>query len=236
MILNQKLSKLEDKDLLDFYYQELFNQIFHTNKLGRLMTVPHRILEKWDPSTGKVMEIGATDGQHLEFVNFDLIESYTAVDIRFSNTLDMKAKSNSKVSYLIQNAERNLPFPEGYFDKLLTTYVLHHLANLPNSLSYWRSLVKPGGVLNYFVPLDNTPVYKLGRELTSVRSAKRIGVSRDNFHRILKLVHRNTVSEIMKNIFEIHKNDYVVLHLWPHRFFKDRMNVFLLISIKLRYE
>jgi SAM-dependent methyltransferase len=226
-----KLESLKDEDLLNEYYSNYYEKIFSKGKYLGIESVPHILLERWTPSYGRTLEIGPTNGQHLEFLDMTQIEEYVMVDIRENFELKNKVSRSKKLKYKILNAESEEIVFLKEFDKVLTTCLLHHLKNVEKTLTLWRKLLKRNGVANFYIPLDSSLLYKVGRELTSVRAARKAGIQRKTYMRILKLDHPNSVDEILSALKNVYSKDRVRFHYWPTRLPIKSLNIYLLVEI-----
>jgi len=130
-------------------------------KLGRKYTNHFiklfRIYEKRNLKGLKILDVGCFNGSFLEpLVNDN--ECY-GVDIS-EEGLDIAKKKGIKV-FKVDLEKGSLPFPNNFFDIVVSTHTLEHIFNTDHVLrEIWRVL-KPKGVFYVVVPNTNTIIGNL---------------------------------------------------------------------------
>ena len=73
------------------------------------------------------LEVGAGIGEHLNYEKLTDIQktNYVALDIR-QNMISALQQSHSEVQALCGDCQRQLPFDDGHFDRVLAIHVLEH--------------------------------------------------------------------------------------------------------------
>ncbi len=144
----------------------------------------HALVERaFDEGTrfGRVVEVGAGDGQHLHFVRHGFDE-YHLTDQSGAMLERARARHaealRSKVRIREQDATR-LSFNDASFDRLIATHVLEHLYRPYEMPREWDRVVRPGGVLAVVLPCDPGLLWRLGRTLGPRRNAERAAVEYD---------------------------------------------------------
>lgn len=186
------------------YEGDNYNEFLYSGLQGRMMAYLHRHLEKpfrsedFFPLT---VEIGAGEGQHLPYVRHTF-ERYVMTDIRPLKTSTALPKG---VEFRAADAHV-LPFEPGSIDRLISTCVLHHLAEPERALQSWRASVKKGGHISILLATDPGILLRVGRNLTTRRAAHRLGIDYD-----LELAreHRNHAGALMVLIDRVFSSDRV---------------------------
>jgi phosphatidylethanolamine/phosphatidyl-N-methylethanolamine N-methyltransferase len=210
--------------LLDRYYAQSYAQVNHTGLGGKVQDLFHRRLEQpfdEQASFASVIELGATSGEHLRFVRHRF-ERYTLVDIRDSEEARSAAKQHSEltgadVSFVVADATDLAAFADDSVDRLVSMCLLHHLDDPLTALKNWRRVVRPGGTLSIFLPCDPGVLWRLGRALTTFRSARRLGYSRREIRYISACDHRNHVASLSWMLDAVFDGDDVVGRGYPLR-------------------
>lgn len=185
--------------------------------------VLHGLIEFGVKSTHgiKILEIGGNKGEHVYFVKPGW-NSYLLTDI---NSIDASTENILKsvnVMFEIADAEK-LEYADGTFDRVIVTCVMHHLANPEKAFREIRRVLKPGGKADILLPNDPGLVYRLLRNLTTVRKAKKVGL-RAEVEIVHAREHRNhylALEVLLKNVF---KNDSVTSLSFPFVFKNYHLN------------
>lgn len=180
----------------------------------------HRSLEKPFGSGifDNVMELGATNAQHLDFVRHDF-RRYVMLDINDSQAARDAATAASTVhrpvEFVVGDAQTLTDVADESIDRLISMCLLHHLPDPDAALRRWRSVVKPGGVISVFVPCDPGALWRSGRRLTTFRAAKKLGMSDCAVRYLNARDHRNHFASIHALVNGVFGDDEVVEHRFP---------------------
>ncbi|GAP21423.1 class I SAM-dependent methyltransferase [Leptolinea tardivitalis] len=112
--------------------------------MNRAMSTPiYANLRKEVLSTasGNILEIGFGSGLNLPYYPAD-VHAITAVDV--SRTEPAARRSDLAVDFHQTPAE-SLPFPDGTFDTVVSTFTLCSVSDVQRSLAEIRRVLKPGG-------------------------------------------------------------------------------------------
>ena len=117
----------------------------------------------------RILDIGAGSGRHtvyLASLGFQLVAldvSDTALEI-LGGIADEKKLGNVT---LVRHEMRHLPFPDGYFDGLVCTNVMHHglSSDVRRSFEEARRVVRKGGAALFVVVSDKDARLGTGRRL-----------------------------------------------------------------------
>lgn len=177
----------EDKAWIE--YKEKFSEVYDDSNYSSplqsfVMRASHKLVEKaYDKKMhfSQVLEVGAGTGAHFPFVRHSY-DKYTISD-HDSKTLDVAIKkitatNNSKVNFEMQVGDK-LDYPDGTFDRLISTHVLEHIYQPHLVIKEWRRVLKDGGVISILIPTDPGVAWRLGRHLGPRRAAIKRGIAYD---------------------------------------------------------
>ena len=117
------------------------------------------------------LEIGAGLGEHLhhEHLTSHQKKNYVALEIR-QNMADKIKASFPEVQTIVADCQKELPFAEGYFDRILAIHVLEHLPDLPAAVKEMHRLCnKECGSLSMVIPCEGGLAYSMARRISAQR-------------------------------------------------------------------
>ncbi|MBU1229139.1 MAG: class I SAM-dependent methyltransferase [Proteobacteria bacterium] len=189
-----------DVDDLEFSkWQDNFHALYETvlykgnSLLCRIQNDGHRLLERPYNSSAhfdNVLEVGCGSGIHMEYIR----HGYNEYHFSDSNAgiLDVareKYQNVGKSHYFHLQDTRAMDFPDNYFDRVISVYMLEHISDPHKALLEWIRVIKPGGVLSIIIPTEGGIAWNLGRYLTTRRTYRRMGIDYDY---IIAREHVNT--------------------------------------------
>ncbi|KAG5745013.1 hypothetical protein H9Q70_012287 [Fusarium xylarioides] len=145
------LEHLRSSGLLDQYYADGFGMFQSCRWLGQVVkqiTDRHPHID--------IVEIGAGTGSATKHILNSIGESfnrYTYTDVSssfFGNAGNLFSQWKDHMDFKVLDAEKSPAqqgFPEGSFDLLIASFVLHATSRLENTMHNLRRLVKPGGLI-----------------------------------------------------------------------------------------
>ena len=142
------------------YYLNNYKEINISGDISNVVTrLMHRFLENDRDSLlfEKVLEVGALNGEHTHFVNHKFSQYYVT-DIRSPSQSTIDDLNKRGYIFRLANVE-NLPFEDAYFDRVISTCLLHHLENPEQGISEILRVVKSGGTVDILVPNDPSFIY-----------------------------------------------------------------------------
>lgn len=221
---------MKDENKPDWYTSN-YNRI---NSTAIPHSLPNRVLHKFLESGltskrySKILEIGANNGEHFDFVIHDY-EEYTATDLKVTDVLIGKSRLSNKL-ILAKADAHNLPFEDSSFDRVLSTCVFHHLENPELALKECLRVTKPGGLISILLPNDPGVMYRFARRLTTVREAKKIGM-KEVVEYIHAKEHRNHYLGILCLAKEVFKADSLKINAFPFVFPNYNLNLITRIAV-----
>jgi SAM-dependent methyltransferase len=184
------------------YYENYYEKIVYTGSVGLVSRFIHKMLEsnsRKDIELNRILEVGAGQGQHLDYVKKNFIE-YFETDLEFDflpTRINSEISKDSKLDSLEENsdsldiakviqeevsAENLLKYKDSYFDRVIATCLLVHLQNPEFALQEWRRVVADGGKISIYVPCEPGIMLRFSRHFTTVKKAKKLGKNHLSFH------------------------------------------------------
>lgn len=120
------------------------------------------IIEGIDSKNGdKILDLGCGDGFYLFLLsNLGLNLKLVGSDFDQSGLEAAKRNiKNRKVSFIVGDLMKRLPFASNEFDKIILSEVAEHLPDDLKGLKEVRRVLKPGGTLCISVPNANYPLF-----------------------------------------------------------------------------
>ncbi|MFH1227536.1 MAG: class I SAM-dependent methyltransferase [Planctomycetota bacterium] len=220
---------LESQKIADDW-MKYFHEI-HKDKFSSIIKFSHEYVVKNSPQDFiTTLEIGAGLGEHLNYEKLteNQHNNYVALELR-ENMAEVIKSRFPAVKTCIADCQQHIPYPDGYFDRIIATHVLEHLPNLPASLDEILRLLKKGiGRFFVVIPCEGGLGYFSGRWLTT----KRIFEKRYNlpYEKFIKAEHVSTANEI---ITEIKKVFFIEHSSWyPLRIPSIHLNLCIGLTLK----
>ncbi len=176
------------------------------------------------------LEIGAGLGEHLRYesLNDRQKDGYTALELRRNMVEELRQRFPA-ISAIQGDCQASLPFPDGYFDRILAIHVLEHLPDLPKCVAEMHRLCnKENGVFSVVIPCEGGLLYWLGRRL----SAQRIFESRYKmpYRWFIEQEHLSTGPQVIEEL----KKLFVVQHIQYFPLGAKSYNLNLCIGLTLK--
>ena len=176
-----------------------------------------------------LIEVGSGNGQHFNLSRISTKE-YVEVDIRESEISDvnpLKAESHGR-RFVIDDATRLSKFSEEYFDGLVATCLLAHLAETEEALTNWRRVVKKGGILSIYIPNEPGILLRFARSFTTKRRITKHGYDHEFIH---WKEHRNHFLGMKSAIKHVFQDDSVRFRNFPLPFLTWNFGLYTLIKV-----
>ena len=209
----------------DRFYAGVYRATQDNGLSGWYIKKSHLSLEKLPVSKikGRILEVGGNVGEHIKYVD-NGFSSYTLTDYR-----DTKfSSSDNRVQFKVADVE-NLPFGDKSFDRVISTCLLHHLANPELALSEMRRVVKVGGVISILIPCDPGLLYRLAKRLGARRKWKDHGIRNPEYFHYTQ--HRNHFPALHEYLLENYYADIVKWRTWPIPLRTWNLNLYFVYQI-----
>ena len=192
------------------FYKNYYSKLATEGNGGTYHRYSHKLMEKKFKTTEYfpvTLEIGAGSGEHFEYVNHNF-DIYYQSDIReIEYTFE-----DSRISQLVCDAVQ-VPLPDESCDRVLSTCLLHHLADPMAVLVEIRRLVKSGGVVTILIPSDPGFLFRFLRKISSEKKLKKLGFKYGKLLHALE--HRNHIQSLREQVEFVFTRDEVTLKSWP---------------------
>jgi len=166
---------MHNQDVVSDFYENYYERIFNsTGLVSWSYRLTHRQMEKGmsAPSGASILEVGAGTGEHLSYVDPDF-GRYVMVDL-FGPPANPSWEGDPRITWVTGDISSDLQF-EGYFDRIISMCVFHHLAEPAAAMQNIRRWLKPGGVFTLFLPSDPGMFNRLNRRVFVMPKARRLG-------------------------------------------------------------
>lgn len=216
----------------EYYLSDLYKSVHYSGLMKIFTNNYHSDLEKlWrrDHFFDKVFEIGGGSGEHFPWVDHDFNE-YISLDV-----VQQESGIQDKRHKMILGDARLVPFPDDYFDRAISTCVLHHISDPHDALLELRRITKNGGRIDLYIPHDPGIVYRALRHLTSHK--KQSKVSSNPMMEVKYLwsqEHPNHFPGLRFSLLKIFEADEIREFRRPIPFFSWNFNLYSIFRIKIQ--
>jgi SAM-dependent methyltransferase len=213
----------------EVFYEKFYKSIIFGKGLGPwAVRKSHTKMEKTyaGGKFAKVLELGAGNGQHLDFIKHDYDE-YFVTDLK-PPKLNAKWKSDSRISCDIVDAEA-IPYAADSFDRIVVTCLLHHVADPEKVLEEIFRVLKNKGVATIFLSCDPGMLVRFMRLITTARAA-----ARENFKGYGLMVardHRNHIGSILQMVRYVFRSCKITTKFYPFHIRSWNFNGYVVIQI-----
>jgi ubiquinone/menaquinone biosynthesis C-methylase UbiE len=215
---------------IDEYYRDHYEKVVNTGIVGKFASRYHNLMERdfKNKSFGKILEVGAGKGQHIEYVRCEY-DSYTQTDIR--EIPQDAGHFTRKVVSVQADAQNLLNFDDGQFNRTIATCLLAHLSDPEAALSEWRRVTeKNGGVLTLYVPCEPSLLLRIAQRLSTRRKTRKLGINYESMH---YREHRNHYFFLRAIILDVFTNDKVKVIAFPGRLLPFNFKLYEIYQIQL---
>jgi len=228
-----KISKISAEDMIiDKFYSEVYNKYLNDKCLINIANRPlQTMIEKQSNKKDKnVLEIGGGGADHIKYVTVFPQENYIILDPRetSSHVIRKIKKYSRKVKFIIGKAEK-IPYPNGYFDRVISTCVLAHVDQPLTALLECRRVTKENGTLTFLVTADPGFLNQLIKKKYSYPKLNKLSEYPANL--IYALDHKNGIINLLAIIRYVFRDDNIKIKYWP--FFIPSINFNLAIIVKI---
>jgi ubiquinone/menaquinone biosynthesis C-methylase UbiE len=217
---------------MSYWDPDNFNSLYYTGPLGFIAKSQHYLLEaKYTKRDffACTLELAATNGYHFKFITHGFNE-YLMLDIRRNEQIIKVASENYNVKFVEDDATYLNTISSNSIDRLLTTCLLHHLADPSLALENWIRVLKQGGVLDILMPCEPTTLWKIGRLFFVAIKFQNISQVRAYYAQI-KTEHVQTYKNLL-HLLQINRHIKIISsHNWPFRHLPWYLNIWSVIRI-----
>jgi SAM-dependent methyltransferase len=158
------------------------------------------------------LEIGAGLGAHAKFEDLER-QNYYCLEYREEFCKELRnAFPADRV--VCGDIEQRQPWPDHFFDRIVSIHVLEHLRNLPAALTEIRRLLKVDGTFDVVLPCEGGLAYSLARRVSAERLFRqRFGM---DYGPIIRNEHVSTLDEILEELergFQVRVRSFFPLHI-----------------------
>ena len=183
----------------------LYNTHLYKGLNGFLMRYCHRKLEcfKRKEKYSKVLEIGAGNMPHLDYLKHDYDEYFIAETSTYALEFYKEMKNVKAYSY----DGVTLPFEDNFFDRIIISHCLEHINKPEKFLFEAMNKLRNGGVLSISLPTDPGLLWRSGKIFTKYYTAKRTyKISSNEYDYLLATEHINSIFNLISIIRYNFKN------------------------------
>jgi len=231
--MKKDLKKISRKSIIDKFYSEIYDKYLNDDGLIRIAnrTLERKIEHNSNKQDNYVLEIGGGGGEHLKYVSNFPQKNYIILDPRETSkpTVRKLKKLSSKIKFVSGVAE-DIPFPNCYFDRIVSSCVLAHLDDPLASLLECRRVTKENGTLSFLVTTDPGFLNQLVKKMYSYPKLNKLSEYPANL--IYALDHKNGVINLLSIIRYVFKNDSVKMNYYPFFIPSVNFNLAVIVNIK----
>lgn len=230
--MNKSFNAISRKNILDKYYSEFYDKYLTEASLIRISnrTLERRIEHNSNKLDNYVLEIGGGRGGHIKYVSNFPQKHYVILDPRETSKPVMRKlkKLSSKIKFVSGVAEE-IPFPNGYFDRVISTCALAHLDDPFVSLLECHRVTKENSTLSFLIPTDPGILNQLVKKIYSYPKLNKLSEYPASL--IYALDHRNSVNNLVAIIRYVFRNDDIKMNYYT--FFIPSVNFNLAVIVNI---
>lgn len=214
----------------DEYYDKHYVKILRSGIIGSVTDFGQRQMERKfqkDHYFEKVLELGAGNGQHFNFVKHNF-GTYAETDIRIDSLTEKAIHTGTRTRFQL-DAEKLSEIDDCSYDRVIATCLLMHLSNPEEALNNWRRVARPNGYISIWVACEPGIFLRLSRYLTSNLIARRNGIDHLSY---LYREHKLNYLTCKHAIREVFVEDFIEERYFPFRFLSWNFNFWKIYTIK----
>jgi ubiquinone/menaquinone biosynthesis C-methylase UbiE len=229
-------SKSIKQKILNNYYKNAYQKyLFGKGIQANGIKYFEKSLENYWNNTSKpesILELGGGNGEHIKYVENFPAKNYHLVDLRKPQNRKHLTKLTSTqkkiIKFITANAEE-LPMAANFYDKVLSTCLLHHVDD-PMSVMYEaRRVAKIQGELAFILPTDPGILNQLVKKLVSYRKLKKISSTSPRL--IYALEHRNHINSLIEQAKYVYQKDNLKIFYRPFYVRSWNLNLWVIIKV-----
>jgi len=206
--------------------------------VGTMMELCHRKLEnnehfKQFTKNSKILEIGAGSSPHVKYVKHQFGKYYFLENSKFAiNFLKKKFSKQKKFQFKVYNGKK-IPFKNNYFDRVIISHVLEHIAEPEVFLEEMMLKIKKNGILSIALPVDPGLMWRLGRFFLKLFTVKKkLNISNLEYDYMIASEHINSIFNLKSIIKYKYKNNIITEQYLPFRIKILDCNLFYNVTLK----
>ena len=206
-----------------------YNSHAYSGLMGFFMRSCHKNLEKinFPKNISKVLEIGAGDSPHYEYIKHSFDEYCILETSKFALNINHQ---NPKVKVLEYDGV-TIPFENNLFDRIIISHCLEHINNPEKFLLQMMNKLKKGGILSISLPTDPGLLFRLGRFYLKIFSIKnKYNISKDDFDYMNATEHVNSIFGLIA-IIKYHFKNNIIENYLPFKIKLPDFNLFYNVHI-----
>lgn len=178
----------------------------------------------------QVLEIGGNRGEHVPYVRHRY-DRYVLSDLTLPDLSHLQVP-DPRVEAAVADVE-SLPYDDAYFDRVISTCVLHHVSDPLVAFAQIRRVTRSGGNVTVLLPTDPGICYRVAKTLTSGRAARRRGIL-PLYRLVDALDHRNHFGSLVTQLRHVFRDDEIAINWRPFRVPSWNLNAFAVVQITVR--
>ena len=206
-----------------------YNTHLYTGLYGYVMRYCHRQLEnfKRKKKYPKVLEIGAGNAPHLDYLRHEYEEYFIAETSSYA--MDFYKEMKNIKAYFYNGI--NLPFEDNFFDRIIISHCLEHVNEPEKLLFEMMNKLKNGGILSISLPTDPGLLWRVGKLFTKYFTAKRTyKISSREYDYMLATEHINSIFNLI-SLIRYHFENQIKEDFLPFKIKSVDINLFYHVHI-----
>ena len=215
-----------------------YNSYQETGTVGTMMEICHKKLEDNKyleklKNNCKVLEIGAGSSPHLKYIKHEFGKYFFLENSIFSiNYLKKNFYNNKKIQFKIYDGKK-IPYNQNYFDRIIISHVLEHIADPETFLEEMMLKLKKNGILSIALPNDPGLMWRLGRFFLKLFSVKKIyNISNLEYDYMIASEHINSIFNLISIIKYKYENNIISEQYLPFKIKILDLNLFYNVTLK----
>ena len=221
-----------------FKLEKKYSTYQESGTVGTMMEICHKKLEdnkylKKLKKNCKVLEIGAGSSPHLKYVKHEFGKYFFLENSKFAIDF-LKKKFNDKKNFEFKSYNgKKIPFKNNYFDRIIISHVLEHIADPEFFLEEMMTKLKKNGILSIALPCDPGLMWRWGRfylKLFNVK--KKLNISNLEYDYMIASEHINSIFNLISIIKYKYKNNIISEKYLPFKVRIVDFNLFYNVTLK----
>lgn len=222
----------------DRYYEEQYSDVQKGGLLGLGNSLLDRAVERhrrriWGRAAlagHRVVELGASSGEHLRFVRDDEFREWVALDLAPGRTdPELHARSSRRPGVrFVEGDAHQMPLEDGSADEVVATCILHHVRDPERVLEEARRVLRPGGSLIIALPTDPGLLNRAVKRVITFPKMRRAGLPDPRL--VYARDHVNAIDRILRLHRHVHRRDRRSERYRPFPMPSWNLNLFIVLT------